>query len=57
VDTPLLALLDEVEHEAIAVSIITKEELQHWHTNLKQANEEGTFFARITMMIVAGRKS
>ncbi|MCD4763177.1 MAG: methyltransferase domain-containing protein [Desulfobacterales bacterium] len=52
-----LALLDEVEREAIAVSIITKEELQHWHTNLKQADEEGTFFASITMIIVAGRKS
>jgi hypothetical protein len=52
-----LALLDEVEREAIAVSIITKEKLQHWHTNLKQADEEGTFFASITMIIVAGRKS
>lgn len=52
-----LALLDEVEHEAIAVNIITEEELQLWHANLKQADEEGTFFASISMMIVAGCKS
>jgi ubiquinone/menaquinone biosynthesis C-methylase UbiE len=54
--TRYFALLDEAEREAIAAGIITEEELQHWHSNLEQADKEGVFFASFTMMLVAGRK-
>src|SRR3989304_4108724 len=54
--TRYFALLDEAESEAITTGIITKEELQHWHANLEQADEKGVFFASFTMILVAGRK-
>ena len=34
-----------------------EEELQHWHTDLEQADEKGVFFASFTMMLVAGCKN
>ncbi len=52
-----LALMGPVEQEAIAVGIVTKEELQHWHANLEQADKEGMHFSAIIMVVVAGRKS
>jgi ubiquinone/menaquinone biosynthesis C-methylase UbiE len=54
--TRYFSLLDEAEREAIAAGIITEEELQRWHADLEQADEEGVFFASFTMMLVAGRK-
>jgi ubiquinone/menaquinone biosynthesis C-methylase UbiE len=54
--TRYFSLLDEAEREAIAAGIITEEELQRWHANLEQADEEGVFFASFTMILVAGRK-
>ncbi|MCE8422592.1 MAG: methyltransferase domain-containing protein [Candidatus Methanoperedens sp.] len=55
--TRYFTLLDEAEREAIVAGIITKEELQHWHTNLEKADEEGVFFSSFTMIMVAGRKN
>jgi ubiquinone/menaquinone biosynthesis C-methylase UbiE len=54
--TRYFALFDEGEQAAIAASIITKEELQHWHANLEKADEDGVFFASFNMIIVSGRK-
>lgn len=51
------ALLDDGERRSVAAGIITKEELQCWHTDLEQADEDGVFFASFTMIIVAGRKT
>jgi ubiquinone/menaquinone biosynthesis C-methylase UbiE len=55
--TRYMALLDEIENEAVVAGTITDEELQRWHRNLEGANEEGIFFSSITMVIIAGRKS
>lgn len=51
------ALMGQVEQEAIAAGIVSKEELQHWHANLEKADKEGMHFSAIIMVVVAGRKS
>ena len=55
--TRYIALLDEIETEAVVAGAITKEELKRWHKNLEQANEKGIFFSSVIMVIIAGRKS
>nr|QNO55782.1 2-methoxy-6-polyprenyl-1,4-benzoquinol methylase, mitochondrial [Methanosarcinales archaeon ANME-1 ERB7] len=51
------ALMGQVEQEAIATGIVSKEELQRWHANLEKADKEGMHFSAIIMVVVAGRKS
>lgn len=55
--TRYIALLDEIENEAVVAGAITEEELQRWHKNLERANEEGVFFSSVILVIIAGRKS
>jgi ubiquinone/menaquinone biosynthesis C-methylase UbiE len=55
--TRYFALLDEGERAAIDTGVITEEELQSWHENLEQADEDGTFFASFTMTVIAGYKN
>ena len=49
--------MDQVEQEAIAAGIVTKEELQRWHANLEQADNAGMYFSAAIMVLVAGRKT
>jgi len=55
--TRYIALLDEIETEAVVAGAITKEELKRWHKNPEQANEKGIFFSSVILVIIAGRKS
>ena len=49
-------LLDQVEPEAVAAGVITEKELQRWRSGLESASKAGTYFASISLYIVAGRK-
>lgn len=49
-------LLDLVEPEAVAAGVITGNELQRWRAGLESASKAGTYFASISLYIVAGRK-
>lgn len=50
-----LTLLDTVERDALAVGLITEEELHRWQQSLEQTEAEGTFFAHVNAVLVAGR--
>lgn len=51
-----LAALDEVEHQAIAASLLTEEELLRWHASLEATAAENRFFCMVSIVMVAGRK-
>lgn len=44
------------EQEALNAGVISREELQLWHTELEQADSEGVFFSSVNLMMFAGRK-
>ncbi len=48
--------LDTVEESAVAADVITNQELQHWHTNLTEADKKGVFFASLNLVMVVGRQ-
>ncbi len=48
--------LDTVEQGAIDADVITNQELQLWHTNLKEADEKGVFFASLNLVMIVGRQ-
>lgn len=49
-----LALMDSVERDALAAGLITEEELRRWQQSLEQTEAEGTFFAHVNAVLVAG---
>ncbi len=48
--------MERVESEALAVGIITAEELERWRRSLEQVDADGLFFASVSSVLVAGRK-
>ena len=52
-----LGQLENAEREAASAGIISSEELAIWSASLRQADEEGVFFASVSIVIVAGRTS
>jgi len=50
------AVMDEIEKEAIAAGVVTKEELRKMHEKLWRADKKGTFFGYAVAITVAGRK-
>ena len=50
-----LTSMDNVERDALAAGLITEEELHRWQQSLEQAEAEGTFFAHVNGVLVAGR--
>jgi SAM-dependent methyltransferase len=49
--------LDDIEQEATSAGIIAPEELHRWHASLEQAEQEGWFFASVTMILLGGEKA
>ncbi len=52
----MMALQDRSEKYALETNQITPEELDRWHKALELADEAGTFFASVSMIMVAGQK-
>jgi len=52
----MILVFDDVEREAIGAGMISNDELAHWHANLEQADRDGTFFASLNGVMMAGRK-
>jgi ubiquinone/menaquinone biosynthesis C-methylase UbiE len=50
-----LTLMDTIERDALAAGLITEEELHRWQQSLEQTEAEGTFFAHVNGVLVAGR--
>lgn len=48
-------LLDPTEREALATGLVTEEELHRWRQSLERAEAEGSFFAQVNTVLVAGR--
>ena len=48
--------LNVLEADALAADVITEEELHRWRQSLEQAEAEGSFFAQVNTVLVAGRK-
>ncbi|MCP5419669.1 MAG: methyltransferase domain-containing protein [Gammaproteobacteria bacterium] len=51
-----LTKLDEIEQGALKANLITPEELERWREGLARSENDGTFFASLVMVLVAGRK-
>jgi ubiquinone/menaquinone biosynthesis C-methylase UbiE len=51
----MMALLDRSEKYALETNQVTPEELEQWHTTLEHADETGTFFASVNMIMVTGQ--
>jgi ubiquinone/menaquinone biosynthesis C-methylase UbiE len=51
-----IANLDQVEQEAVARAILSEAACRQWRLNLEKSAAEGTFFASLSMVLVAGRK-
>lgn len=51
-----IARLDEVEPGIVKKGLLTREDLDTWHTEMREADEAGTFFAYGVMMIAVGQK-
>lgn len=51
-----VTMLDRLEHDALAVGIVTQEKLDRWHKSLELADAQGIYFGSITHVLVAGRK-
>jgi ubiquinone/menaquinone biosynthesis C-methylase UbiE len=54
--TRQLVLMDKSEGEALALGVITSQELKRLHDFWEQANAEGDFFGSVSMILVSGRK-
>lgn len=52
----MAAQLEEVERMAVATGVINTEELERWRASLEIADSMGTFFASVSMVLVAGQK-
>ena len=50
-----LTSMDTVERDAVAAGLITEEGLHRWRQSLEQTEAEGTFFAHVIGVWVAGR--
>ena len=50
-----LVLTERIEHDALAASLLTEEELQRWRQSLEEAASSDTFFAHLLCVLVAGR--
>lgn len=50
-----LVLTERFEHDALAASLLTEEELQRWRQSLEEAESSDTFFAHLLCVLVAGR--
>jgi ubiquinone/menaquinone biosynthesis C-methylase UbiE len=48
---------DRTEQDAIAAGILTTEEVDRWRKAQEQADNEGVFFASVSLFLVAGRKN
>jgi SAM-dependent methyltransferase len=48
--------VDEAERKAIAVNVVTEEELGKMHEKLWRADKEGTFFSYVVVILAAARK-
>jgi ubiquinone/menaquinone biosynthesis C-methylase UbiE len=48
--------LDNVEREALALNIVTAQELERVHVYREQANTEGRFFSSGSLILASGRK-
>jgi len=49
--------MEEVERMEFETGVLTSKELDRWHSALELAEEEGAFFASMTLVIVAGSKT
>jgi len=49
-------LLDDVERKALALGVVTVGEIERLRAYWEQANAEGTYFASVHWILVAGRK-
>ena len=49
-------LMDKVEHEALALGVVTGQELDQLHAYWEQANTEGVYFSGMHEILVWGRK-
>lgn len=47
---------DEVEENALAKGLVTKQELERWRIDTKRADAEKCFFANLNMILIAGSK-
>ena len=52
----MIALLDRSEQFALETNQVTSEDLDLWHKALQLADEAGTFFASVNMVLVGGQK-
>lgn len=52
----MMALADRTEKLALETNQVTPAELDLWHRALQHAEETGTFFASVSMIMVAGQK-
>jgi len=51
-----MALLDEVEREALSTGVISEDELKRWHQSLDASDAAGAFFSTACQVMIAGRK-
>jgi SAM-dependent methyltransferase len=49
--------MDMIERTALDAGVLNKEELRRLHESLERTNAQGSFFASVGMVLVAGRKT
>ncbi len=52
----MIALLDRSERFALETNQVTPEDIDRWREALQRADEAGTFFASVSIVLVAGQK-
>ena len=51
-----IARTDEVEQGAVTAGNVRAEALERWRGGMSEVNRDGTFFASVNMVLVAGTK-
>jgi hypothetical protein len=48
--------MDQVEREALALGVVTVQQLDQLHAYWEQANADGVYFGSVHWILVSGRK-
>ncbi|MEM9456242.1 MAG: methyltransferase domain-containing protein [Myxococcota bacterium] len=52
-----LDVIDRTEQHAMDTGVLNAEDIARWHQSLRQADEDGTFYGVVLLVLVAGRKA